>query len=345
MSDSVSSALKKMNDLDKKLLIVYNKNEFTGLLSIGDIQRAIIKNINLKTPVKAILRKNIRVARESEPFETIKKEMFEFRIECMPVVNEKGELTDVYFWEEVFGSEKISESRKFDIPVIIMAGGRGERLKPITNVLPKPLIPITDKTIIEEIMDCFINAGCNKFYISLNYKAEMIKYYLDNLENKKYNITFFQEKLPLGTAGSLQLLDNKINTPFFVSNCDILIEQNLYDIYEYHTENKYEMTIVAAVKNYSIPYGTLTTGENGCLIDFTEKPDFTFKINSGVYLLEPHLLNEIPHDKFFHITDLIEIIQKRKGKIGVFPISDNSWKDIGEPSELLRLFDIYNKKK
>ena len=230
---SVSSALKKMNELDKKLLIVYNGSCFTGLLSIGDIQRAIIKNVDLNTAVKDIMRTNFKVASEFETPEAIKKYMFELRAECMPVVTEKGELSMVYFWEDFFGTVTRTASKKINLPVIIMAGGKGERLRPITNVLPKPLIPLNEKTMVEEIMDRFIQAGCNKFYLSVNYKAGMIKYYLDNLE-KPYDIEYFQETTPLGTAGSLHLLGDSKKDPFFVSNCDILIEQDLDDIYDYH---------------------------------------------------------------------------------------------------------------
>ena len=131
-----------------------------------------------------------------------------------------------------------------------MAGGEGSRLKPLTNVLPKPLIPVVDKTIIEDIMDQFVMAGCNEFYISLNYKAEMIKQYLQNLNNPDYHFHFFQEEKPLGTAGSLYLLAGSITSTFFVSNCDIIIKQDLADVYNYHKENKNQITIVAALKHY-----------------------------------------------------------------------------------------------
>jgi len=181
-------------------------------------------------------------------------------------------------------------------------------------------------------MDRFISAGCMRFFLSLNYKADMIKYYLSNLSHP-YDVSYFEEDIPLGTAGSLFLLKNKISSSFFISNCDIIIDQNIIDIYDYHKENKNEMTVVGSLKHLKIPYGTIETGSNGLLLSLKEKPELTFFINSGMYLLEPELLEEIPDNTFFHITDLIETIKARNGKVGVFPVSENSWHDVGEWKE------------
>lgn len=333
---SIISALKKMDSNECKLLIVLENKHFISVLSIGDIQRAIINNYKLTADTSKILRRDITIATDNMTFDEIKKVMINNRIEFMPVINSKGELVDVYFWEDIFGRKKRIKTRNLNLPVIIMAGGKGTRLKPITNILPKPLIPIGEKTILEEIMIRFQNAGCKQFFISVNYKADMIKYYFSTLEDDKFNMVFFQENKPLGTAGSLHLLNGEINSTFFVTNCDIIIEQDLTEIYDYHIKNKNEMTVVVALKSYQVPYGTVTSGENGLLLDLIEKPEIIYKINSGVYLLEPHLLNEIPTDQFFHITDLIQTILKRNGRIGVFPVSEKSWKDIGEWDEYLK---------
>jgi dTDP-glucose pyrophosphorylase len=326
--ETILSALKRMDILERKLLIILSENKFAGLLSIGDIQRAVIKNLPLDTMVKEVLRADITVARTNDDIGEIRAKMLEERIECMPVIDLDNELADVIFWEDIIGGEvKISE--KLNVPVVIMAGGEGSRLKPLTNVLPKPLIPVVDKTIIEDIMDQFVMAGCNEFYISVNYKAEMIKNYLQNLNNPDYHFHFFQEEKPLGTAGSLYLLADKISTTFFVSNCDIIIKQDLAEVYKYHKENNNDITIVAALKHYQIPYGTIESGIDGILTSLSEKPEITFKINSGVYILNPDVLSLIPKGKFFHITDLILKLKNKKGRVGIFPISEKSWLDYG----------------
>jgi NDP-sugar pyrophosphorylase family protein len=185
-------------------------------------------------------------------------------------------------------------------------------------------------------MDSFVEIDCHNFYLSVNYKAEIIKNYFNSIQNKNYNIFYFHEEKPLGTAGSLHLLKKKINTTFFVSNCDILIEQDYGELLDYHRSNNNELTMVAAIKSFPIPYGIITAKENGILESIEEKPDLTFKINTGFYILEPHLLNEIPQDEFYHITFLIDKMLKEKRRIGVFPIPENCWKDIGDWDEYLK---------
>ncbi|WP_026055374.1 nucleotidyltransferase family protein [Anaerophaga thermohalophila] len=328
-------AFKKMDILDKKLLVVLNKNKFLGLLSAGDIQRAIIQNKSLETKVVDVLRKNIRIAKPEDSYETIRQMMFDFRMELCPVVNDQQEIVNIYFWEDVFQEKEPQPKRRFNLPVVIMAGGFGTRLKPITNVLPKPLIPLGEKTILEHIFQRFSKQGCNTFHISVNYKAELIEYYLKN-QNLPYRLSYFKEDIPMGTAGSLSLLKDKIKETFFVSNCDILIEQDYSEILDYHKTNRNDITIVAALKHYPIPYGTIETTDNGQLVSLQEKPELTFKINSGMYILEPQVLNQIPENRFFHITHLIEKVHKNGGNVGVFPVSEKSWKDIGEWDEYLK---------
>lgn len=330
------AALQKMDELDKKLLIVFDEEDhFQGLVSIGDIQRAIINNRSVDTEVKEVLRDHIRVAKPEDSFEDVKGMMLEFRMELCPVIDSRNNVADVYFWEDIFGDEQIKPLEQFNLPVVIMAGGFGTRLRPLTHVIPKPLIPIDDQTMVEHIFERFNTYGCDRFYLSVNYKSSLIEFYLRE-QNLPYSISYFEEDHPLGTAGSLSLLKEELTETFFVSNCDILIEQDYSEILQYHREKENELTVVAVLKSVSIPYGTIDTGENGQLISLNEKPDITFKINSGMYVLEPHLLHEIPENEFFHITDLIDFIKQRKGNVGVFPVSERSWKDVGEWDEYVK---------
>ncbi len=331
---NILEALKRMDRFEVKSLLIINENNiFNGILSIGDIQRAIIKNISLNSYVQTIMRPNPRFVNVESSIDFIKNEMIKFRMEFMPVINSENKIERIHFWEDLFVDKTPAPAYLCNLPVVIMAGGLGTRLKPLTNVLPKPLIPIGDKTMLEEIFDRFSVHGCDQFFVSVNYKADLIEYYIQN-QSLPYRIEFFKEINPSGTAGSLSLLRNKINETFFVSNCDILIEQDYSEILEYHKMNKNEITIVAALKHFPIPYGTIDTGENGKLLSLIEKPELTFKINSGMYILEPQVLDEIPEDQFFHITQLIEKVNERGGNVGVFPVSEKSWKDIGSWSEI-----------
>lgn len=333
--------LKRMDELDKKLLIVFDGNKYIGLISIGDIQRAIIKNQPLNSEISSMMRRNVRVCRHTDSIEKIRALMLEYRTECMPILDENGFLVDIIFWEDEFSENVKNDEIILNIPVVIMAGGLGTRMRPLTNVIPKPLIPLKDKTIIETIIDKFSSFGADKFYLTVNYKHEMIKQYFDVIPNKPYLVEYFLEDKPLGTAGSLKLLTEKIKSTFFVSNCDILIEQDYREIYKYHIESKNEITLVGSVKNFSIPYGTLETGENGQLLEMKEKPDLTFLINSGLYILEPTVLKDIPEGEMFHITHLIECLMKQDRQVGVFPVSEKSWYDIGEWDEYLKTLRDY----
>ena len=333
---SIISALKIMDRKHIKLLLVLDNELFYSLLSIGDIQRAIIAGVATDVAVESILRKKVNVASVSDSKEQIMAEMREKRNEFMPIIDEERRVVDVIFWKDLFNQSLNKKVFQFNLPVIIMAGGKGTRLRPLTNVLPKPLIPIGKQTMMEDIMDRFVECGCHDFFISVNYKAEVIKRYMDNLNKSQYQITYFQEDKPLGTAGSLHLLKDKINDTFFVSNCDIIVDEDYGEILKYHRDNHNEITVVAAIKNIAIPYGTLETKEEGLLSDIKEKPEFTFKINTGMYILEPDLINEIPQDEFYHITFLIEKLMKEGRRVGVYPINEGSWIDVGNWDEYLK---------
>ena len=339
LSASLLDAMKQMDDAKVKMLFVFTDEHFEGLITIGDIQRAIINNIALREPVSRILSKNKIYGYQSEGEDFIKNKMQRMRAEVMPILDKKGELVDVWFWNDLFEKTELTEREKINLPVVIMAGGKGTRLKPITNVIPKPLVPIGDKTILETILDQFEEIGCTKFYMSVNYKADIMKYYFSQLDHK-YDIEYFQEDKPLGTIGSVSLLKGKIATPFFVSNCDIIIDQDYRDVYEYHQNNHNDLTIVTAVKSIKIPYGVIETGKDGLMTGLQEKPEQTYMINTGVYILNPELINEIPKGEFFHITHLMEKIKKRNGRIGCFPVSEHAWRDMGEWPEYLKMVNV-----
>lgn len=336
-SATIIEALKQMDSEHVKVLMVMENEHFNGLITIGDIQRAILRNIKTDVCIKYILDKNKQYASPNDSYESIKNKMISLRAEIMPVIDENGNLIKVYTWNDLFSEGCcFVSSPQLALPVVIMAGGKGTRLKPLTNIYPKPLIPIGEKTIVETIMDKFVSYQCHDFYISVNYKAEVIKNYFDFLQNPQYKIHYFQEDKPMGTAGSLRLLKDKLHSTFFVSNCDILINENYADILKYHQSNHNELTVVAALKTYSIPYGTIITGENGLLESIEEKPNLTFKINTGLYILEPSILDKIPDD-FFHITHLMEKLRQEGRRVGVYPISQNDWIDMGDWDEYLKL--------
>ena len=334
-------AMKIMDDASVKLLLVFEKEIFLGLITNGDLQRAIIAHTPFDTPIRMIVNREGKLyAHIGDNRESIKEWMLSKRAELMPIIDDKGQLSDVIFWDDILADTQTEDIRpKIDLPVVIMAGGKGTRLQPITNVIPKPLVPVGDKTILEVIMDQFEYIGCHKFYMSVNYKADMMKYYLSLLDHK-YDVEFFMEDKPLGTIGSVSLLKGKITTPFFVSNCDSINEQDYRDVWDYHVNNHNDMTIVTMVKSFKIPYGVIETGEDGLMTALKEKPEQAYQVNTGVYILNPELIDEIPQGEFFHITHLMEKVQAHGGRIGCFPVSEQSWKDMGEWSEYLKMIKV-----
>ena len=337
--ESLLTAMKQMDSGGFKTLFVLSDNRFEGLLTLGDIQRAIIKNISLSEPICSILDRDKIYGFVYESKEVIRNKMQQLRAEVMPILDDNNALVDIWFWGDLFNNGETFVRETINLPVVVMAGGKGTRLKPLTNIIPKPMVPIGEKTILEEIMDRFEKIGCHKFYMSVNYKSDLLQFYLDQLEHK-YDIRFFEEDKPLGTIGSISLLKGELNTPFFVSNCDIIIDQDYRDVYDYHLENQNDLTLVTAVKSLRIPYGVIETGEDGLMRNLKEKPELTYMINTGLYILNSECIDEIPEGEMFHITQLIERIKERNGRVGCFPVSEHAWKDKGEWPEYLKMINV-----
>ncbi|MFH1074541.1 MAG: sugar phosphate nucleotidyltransferase, partial [Candidatus Firestonebacteria bacterium] len=225
--------------------------------------------------------------------------------------------------------------------VVIMAGGEGTRLSPFTKILPKPLIPIGEKPIMEIIVDRFMAYGCRDFYVSVNYKASILKAYFSDF-TQNCIIKFVQEEKPLGTIGSLCLFKEVLKTTFFVTNCDILIEADYADILKFHKSNKNLITMVVSMKHYTIPYGVCEIKNGGDLRGILEKPEYDFLVNTGMYLMEPQVVKDIPQNSYYNMNELINDYVHHNKKIGAYPISEKSWLDMGEFQELqktLRKFE------
>lgn len=331
---TVKEAFKKMDISAEKILIIANKSlQLKGVITDGDIRRWILKGGKLTDKIFKIMNKKPLVIFEGYTNKEVRQIMMKNKIECVPVINKSNKLIFALWWFDVFQEHKNTSYGKINAPVVIMAGGQGTRLHPFTKILPKPLIPIQDKPIIEIIMNKFCEMGSNDFYLSVNFKANMIKAYFNDFDHN-YKICYLEEKKPLGTAGSLYLLKDKIKKTFFVHNCDIIIEADYADILKFHKTNKNKITIIASLKHYLIPYGIIEMNKGGCLKNIKEKPEFDFFVNTGMYVLEPDVLQDIPKASFFLMTELINQYLKKEKKIGVYPVSDKSWIDIGQWEEL-----------
>ena len=331
---SIIKAMKKLNESGQKgLIIVEDENLLMGTLTDGDIRKAILNGANISNSIDLIYnRKPTFLVEGAFSLEDVKKIFLERKFDLIPVVDKKGKHVDTLFWEKIFKKNRNKSKEKINVSVVIMAGGKGSRLAPFTNILPKPLVPVHNKPIIEHIIDRFYEFGCNNFYMTVNYKARILKAYFDELQ-PDYNMSFVDESEPLGTAGCLRLLNGKFDEPFFVSNCDIIVKTNYQKIYDFHQKGGFDVTLVASTKEYIIPYGTCELNSNGHLSHINEKPQYNFLINTGLYILNPDILPFIPKNKFYHITHLIEEVKNRGKKVGVYPVDDEAWIDVGEWAE------------
>lgn len=227
-----------------------------------------------------------------------------------------------------------------NVPVVIMAGGLGSRLSPITKILPKPLIPIGDTSIVERIIHNFTEFGYRSFYLSINYMKDIIINYFRNKE-LDYDIDFIIEEDALGTAGSLHLIKNIIREDFFLSNCDILVEGNYKDMMDYHKEKENMLTCIASINNVTVPYGVFKVDTNNRISKFEEKPVYPYIVNTGLYILSYEILQYIPAGEFFNITDLIDVLLAEGKKIGVYPILEKNWLDMGNYDGLFNMLERF----
>ena len=321
MEISILEAFKVLDETAEKCLLITDKNKkLLGTITDGDLRRAILNGKKFSEPIKNCCNRNpVSIDHRSYNDKLAAKLLVDKNLTLIPVTNQKHQVVDYITWSNFKDGykDKIKNSLS-GIPVLIIAGGKGSRLKPFTKILPKPLIPINEVPILEHITNQFTAYGISKFYISVNYKSKIIKAYFEDL-NPSYEVSFIEEKKPLGTIGSLHYLDGIINQPCFISNCDILIKSDYEKILNHHRDGKYDLTLVVSAKEHTIPYGTCELNNDGSLLRITEKPKFDFLINTGFYIINPDIISYIPKDEFYHITDLIEELSKKGKKIGVFP--------------------------
>lgn len=333
-SETIKVAMEKMDANAKQIIYVVNDNsQLVGVLTDGDTRRWILKeNADIQKPVHLAMNKKPIFVSSSEKNQA-KKIIDDHKVNSVPVVDKDSKITTI-----VFETDELVTNKVTDIPVVIMAGGKGTRLYPYTKILPKPLIPIGDTPIMERIMNKFVEYGMNDFLISINYKKDMIKSYFGDTDHT-YNVSFVEEDKPLGTGGSLHLMKDDLKEQFFVSNCDILIDADYSDMVDFHNKNNLDITMVASLKNDQIPYGVLQLDEEGLLESSEEKPEFSYLVNTGMYLLENSILDFIPEDEAIDLPTAIMAAKDAGKRVGVYPVSENSWLDMGQIKEMEHMIE------
>lgn len=301
-----------------------------GLLTQGDMRRYILRTTDLSASVCSAMNARPTVFTSREEVERFREAS---RMIAYPIVDKQYVLREIVFEKLPLPEQEVISDELRDVPLVIMAGGKGTRLYPYTKILPKALIPIGDMTISERIIRQFTRYGCRKVYFILNHKANMIKAYFNDLP-RTYDIEYLTETEFLGTGGGLALLKGKVHSPFIVSNCDILIDDDLECVYRTHKRRGDKITMVCAMKNVTIPYGVVSADEHGSVQSMREKPEFSFLTNTGVYVIEPEVIDQLQDNEFIHLPDIAQRYMDAGEKVGVFPVSERAWLDMGQFSEM-----------
>lgn len=319
---SIKTALSRLNSLAKDaILFVINENDqLIGSLTDGDVRRGLLKNISIENSINKIIQPQPKYIKKGE--RNIKKIISyrEDNFRILPVINNDNKVVNVINFRFL----------KSYLPVdaIVMAGGKGTRLNPLTETTPKPLLKVGEKAIMEHNVDRLVSFGIDDFWFSINYLANQIKEYFGNGISKNINIEYINENKPLGTIGAARKIKHFKHDNILVTNSDILTNLNYEDFFLDFSENNADFSIMSIPYNVNIPYAVMKTSD-GKVLDLKEKPTYTYYTNGGIYLMKKEILNYIPKDKFFNATDLIELLIKNNKKVICYSFS-GYWLDIGK---------------
>ncbi|MFD3394331.1 nucleotidyltransferase family protein [Aquirufa sp. OSTEICH-129V] len=322
---SILEALRIMDKLaeDAFIFIVDKDDRLLGSLTDGDVRRALIKGLDVNRSVNEILQTKPRFIRKTD-FDVnqviyLRNNLFKI----IPILDENDVVINVINFSQV--------KSYLPLDVVIMAGGRGARLKPLTDITPKPLLKVGEKAIISHNLDRLLYYGIDDFWISVNYLGDQIVSAIGKGEDKNFNVDYIWEKEPLGTIGSVSLIDNFKHNCILITNSDILTNLDYEDFYLKFIESGADFAVVTIPYKVDIPYAVLETNGNE-ILSFKEKPSYTYYSNGGIYLLKKEVLNLIPYAGFFNATDLMERLIENGNKVISYPLN-GYWLDIGKPDD------------
>ena len=319
---SFGESIKKMDQHEKGIaLIIDEKNRLLGILTEGDIRKAILRGIPLEENVKKTMNATPFCLKPGYADGEMIRTMMDHKVYHLPITDDQKVLKGIVF-NQTFVQQKV-----LLCPIVIMAGGMGTRLMPLTEETPKPLLPVSGKALIEHILEQFRDEGAKDFFISVNYKSSMIEDYLGDGSKWRVRISYIRETDSLGTAGALSLLP-ELSAPFFVTNADVLASINLRTMYQFHSDNESVVTMAIKKIHLDVPYGTVTLKHNS-IVDLSEKPSVENYVNAGIYIIDNRCVKEIPANQHCDMTDFISHLLAHDRKISGYLINDE-WTDIGQ---------------
>jgi len=323
---TIAEAIRTIDKGSLQIALVVEENRLKGTLTDGDVRRALLAGTTLQDPVVVAMNAHPAVASPGDDRESVISRMRGGQIRQMPILDSAGKLVGMEILDDLLAPEARMN------PVVIMAGGLGRRLTPLTDQCPKPMLLIGGRPILETILLSFIDYGFKQFYISVNHKADMITQYFGDGSSWGVHIEYIREDKRLGTAGALSLIPKKPSLPLVVMNADILTKVNFNHLLEYHRAEEASATMCVREYEHQVPYGVVRIA-NSQILEIQEKPIQKFFINAGIYILDPKIIDIIPKYEHVDMTTLFDRIMKENWKTAVFPLCEY-WLDIGRHSDL-----------
>ncbi len=307
-------------------LVVDVHQRLLGTLTDGDIRRGLLHGASLETSVDQLMNRQFLSVRSGEDQAAVLEMMRREVLRQIPVLDDEGRVVELLLLQELLSPPQVSNA------VVIMAGGKGTRLRPHTEHCPKPMLPVGDKPMLEILLEQCIASGFRRFYLSVNYLKEVIVDYFGDGSRWGVSIEYLVEKEPLGTAGSLQLLPDSLKEPFLVINGDVLTRFHPSQLLHYHREHHAQATLCVREHDLTVPFGVVQT--NGVeLACFDEKPTYRYLVNAGIYVIDPKLLALLPPNQPTEMPSLLQAAQQAGKRVAVCPIHEY-WIDVGRPETL-----------
>ena len=321
-----TTILEAMKTIDRTTMqfaaVIDDEMHLLGTVTDGDIRRGILKGLALESPIGGVMNTSPTCGQVGKQSSYYKKLMRKRKLKQLPIVSKSNILQRILF------SDDLELATKKANKVILMVGGLGTRLHPLTETVPKPMLNVGNKPILETIIESFKSFGFINFVLCVNYKKEMIMDYFQDGSYLGVNIEYIEETKRLGTAGALSLLSEKPIEPFFVMNGDLLTKINFEQLLDFHNETYSAATMCVREYEYQIPYGVIET-DNHKLLSIVEKPVHKSFVNAGIYVLDPNMLEYVPNDVFYDMPDLYKKLMSDEEKVSAFPLREY-WLDIGQ---------------
>ena len=328
---SILKAMETINGNDARIaLVVDASGKLLGSVTDGDIRRNLLKGLTLESPAALVMHTNPYVMQASSTRQQLIEGMHNAQIKQMPLLKADGTLVGIAVYDMISGFMRTARPN----PVVIMAGGKGKRLWPLTRDLPKPMVEVGGKPMLEHIIGQFVKQGFSDFHIALNYLGHIIEDYFGDGEMWNCNITYIREEESLGTAGALSLITKPFTDPFILINGDILSSVDFCDLLDYHTENHATATVCARMHRMEVPFGVIQL-KDGNLEAIVEKPVYEDLISAGIYALDPHVLQCITKGRITDMPTVLQSLVQNRRKVAVFPLRDD-WMDVGRLDDLIK---------